>query len=90
MSGVFGNQQPHSKHIHAMQDVSAVSAANKKTLLLGGNVSDKPKPTPDEVLFRVVAEYKYKWPSEITSGVLFFEGYRITIHEFKKAARLFK
>jgi hypothetical protein len=42
-----------------------------------------------EILRRAIAHYNYKWPKELTSGVMFFEGQRITIEEFKKECRLF-
>ena len=33
---------------------------------------------------------KYKWPKELSNGVMFYNGERITIGEFNKWARNFK
>lgn len=33
---------------------------------------------------------KYKWPKELTNGVMLYNGERITIDEFNKWARKFK
>ena len=35
------------------------------------------------------AYFNYKWPKELTSGVMFYEGYKITIQEFNLWARGF-
>lgn len=43
----------------------------------------------DEVK-RACAAHNYKWPKELSSGVMFFDGQRITIDEFNKWARKFK
>jgi len=32
----------------------------------------------------------YKWPKQLSSGVMFYNGHRITIVEFNKWARNFK
>jgi hypothetical protein len=34
--------------------------------------------------------YNYKWPKEITSGVMFYNGIKVTIQEFNEWARNFK
>jgi hypothetical protein len=34
--------------------------------------------------------YDYKWPKELWSGVMLFEGYKITIQEFNNWAKNFK
>jgi hypothetical protein len=34
--------------------------------------------------------YNYKWPKELSSGVMFYDGERITIQEFNAWARQFK
>lgn len=34
--------------------------------------------------------YNYKWPRELVSGVMYFNGQTITIDEFNKWARKFK
>lgn len=46
----------------------------------------------DKILLvrRACAFHDYKWPKQLTSGIMFFEGERVTIEEFKKQARLFK
>lgn len=43
-----------------------------------------------EVLYRAIAYHDYKWPAELTSGVLFFEGELITVKDFMEAVKLFK
>lgn len=35
------------------------------------------------------AHFSYKWPKQLTSGVMFYEGYKITIQEFNTWARNF-
>ena len=35
------------------------------------------------------AHFNYKWPKELTSGVMFYEGFRITVKEFNERARDF-
>lgn len=42
-----------------------------------------------EVVRRCCAYYNYQWPIQLTSGIMFFEGYKITIEEFAKEAILF-
>lgn len=42
------------------------------------------------ILRRAIAEYDYKWPKQLTSGVMYYLGQRITVEEFKKEARLLK
>ena len=34
--------------------------------------------------------FNYKWPEQLSSGVMFYFGERITIEEFNKQANLFK
>jgi hypothetical protein len=34
--------------------------------------------------------YNYKWPKELWSGVMFFDGARITIQQFNTYAGMFK
>jgi len=34
-------------------------------------------------------DYNYKWPKHLFTGVMMYEGFRITIEEFNKEARLF-
>ncbi len=36
------------------------------------------------------AHYGHKWPKSLTSGVMYFNGHRITIKEFNKWASYFK
>lgn len=45
------------------------------------------EPTREEILMDCVAEYGYKWPKLLTSGVMFYMGERITKNEFKAMAR---
>jgi hypothetical protein len=33
--------------------------------------------------------HEYRWPKELTSGVMFFNGQRITIKEFNEVAKEF-
>ena len=33
--------------------------------------------------------YDYKWPKELFSGVMFYDGHKITIEEFTEWARMF-
>ena len=35
-------------------------------------------------------DHNYKWPKVLTTGVMFYNGYRITIDEFNEWARKFK
>lgn len=44
---------------------------------------------PDARLRRAVSHYNYKWPKSLPSGVMFYEGLRITVIEFNKYARNF-
>jgi len=39
---------------------------------------------------RATRDYDYKWPKQLWSGVMFYDGYRITIQEFNEWARNFK
>jgi len=39
------------------------------------------------VIVRAVLANNRKWPDELTSGVMFFEGQRITYTEFMEVAR---
>lgn len=43
-----------------------------------------------QVIRRACADNDYKWPEQLTSGVMFCEGERITIEEFMEQVRLFK
>jgi len=43
-----------------------------------------------QIIRRACFHYDYKFPKELYSGVLFFEGHKITIEEFNKQANLFK
>jgi len=36
------------------------------------------------------AECDYRWPKQLTSGIMFYDGYRITIQEFNKWAKNFR
>lgn len=36
------------------------------------------------------AFYDYKWPTELCSGVMFYEGHKITLEEFNEWSKLFK
>ena len=44
----------------------------------------------DETILRAVYFYNCKWPKDLFTGIMFFEGKRITIDEFNKIARKFK
>jgi hypothetical protein len=46
--------------------------------------------TKDFAIKLACAYYNYKWPPRMTSGVMFYEGYKITIQEFNEFARNFK
>lgn len=46
--------------------------------------------TKVQIIRRAIADNDYKWPKQLTSGVMFFEGERITIEEFMEQVRLFK
>lgn len=46
--------------------------------------------TIDDAVKQACAHYDYNWPKELTSGVMFFNGHRITIQQFNKWARNFK
>lgn len=46
--------------------------------------------TKEEAIKLACAAYDYKWPVTLPSGVMFFEGHKITIDEFNKWARKFK
>jgi len=41
-------------------------------------------------LQHAVVHWGYKWPPELISGVMFYDGLRITIEEFKKKAKELK
>jgi hypothetical protein len=41
----------------------------------------------DDRLYRAIAAWGGKWPRELTSGVMFYDGLRITRAEFLKAAK---
>lgn len=43
-----------------------------------------------DIVKRACAHFNYQWPASLTSGVMFFEGQRITIEQFNKCARMFK
>jgi hypothetical protein len=38
---------------------------------------------PDYRLYAAVAYHNMKWPEELYSGIMFFQGLRITIGEFQ-------
>ncbi len=42
------------------------------------------------LLRKCCAYHNYEWPSELWTGVMFYNGERITIEEFNKVANLFK
>lgn len=44
----------------------------------------------NEAIQNACAAYSYKWPKELSSGVMFYNGFKITIDEFNKWARKFK
>ena len=44
----------------------------------------------DEAVAAVVIQYEGKWPSTLYSGVLYYEGYRITILDFARVAQFIK
>lgn len=43
-----------------------------------------------EAIKEATAYHNFKWPKELTSGVMFWCGYHITIDEFNHWARKFK
>jgi hypothetical protein len=45
---------------------------------------------PKDVIRRLCAVYNYRWPKQYITGVLFYDGYRITIEEFNEQAKLFR
>lgn len=34
--------------------------------------------------------HNYRWPKELWTGVMFYEGYKITIEEFNEQLQLFR
>lgn len=42
------------------------------------------------VVRECVAHCNYKWPKQLTSGIMFFRGERITIEEFMEQVKLLK
>lgn len=34
--------------------------------------------------------YNYQWPKSLFTGIMFYEGFKITIEEFQQCAKLFK
>ena len=46
--------------------------------------------TKPAIIFRCVAYHEYKWPSELISGIMLFEGETITVGEFMYAVGIFK
>jgi hypothetical protein len=51
---------------------------------------EKSKKERDSLILRAVSYHSKKWPEELDSGVMFFEGERITIKEFKSFVKLLK
>ena len=44
-----------------------------------------------ETAIRLACSYfNYKWPKQLTSGIMFYNGFRITIKEFNELAKDFK
>lgn len=43
-----------------------------------------------EAIKSACAEHGYKWPKYLTSGVMFYQGCKITVDEFNDWARKFK
>lgn len=39
---------------------------------------------------RACAHFNYHWPDQLTSGIMFFEGERITVEEFMEQVKLFR
>ena len=46
--------------------------------------------TKKQIIRRACAAFNYKWPEQLSSGIMFFEGQKITIEEFKEQVNLFK
>ena len=46
--------------------------------------------TKSAIIFRAINYYGYKWPEELISGIMFFEGETITVGEFMSAVKIFK
>lgn len=45
----------------------------------------------DLATVRMACAYRdYKWPEELTSGVMFFDGQRVTIEAFQEQVKLFR
>lgn len=44
--------------------------------------------TSVSVILRACNHFNNKWPKELTSGIMFYEGQRITIEEFTYYARM--
>ncbi|HUM41585.1 MAG TPA: hypothetical protein PKI14_01390 [Fervidobacterium sp.] len=38
---------------------------------------------------KALHDHDYKWPKDLWTGIMFYEGYRITIEEFNEQRRLF-
>lgn len=43
-----------------------------------------------DVVRRACFFHDYKWPHYLSSGIMFFEGKRVTIEDFKEQSKLFK
>lgn len=43
-----------------------------------------------QIIRRAIAYSDYKWPAHLTSGIMLYEGERITVEEFMEQVRLFK
>lgn len=45
--------------------------------------------TKIQTIRKAIAFNNYQWPNQLTSGIMYFEGYRITIEEFMEQCKLF-
>ena len=43
----------------------------------------------DHAVYAALKANDYKWPDHLTSGIMFYDGERITVAEFTRAARFY-
>lgn len=44
----------------------------------------------DQILVECVLYYRFKWPIQLWTGVMFFKGFRVTIQDFAETADKYK
>lgn len=64
---------------------------SKKCLCYGFDPEAKKREEVKKLVVRRAAYWHdYKWPEQLSSGIMFFDGERITIEEFQEQVALFK